>query len=116
MSEGLKQRTAKGLLWGAINNLTSQLLMALIGIILGRLLTPADYGMVGMLAIFSAIAGSLQESGFTAALTNLKEATHKEYNAVFWASTAISILLYMVLYLCAPLIASYFHQPELVSL
>ena len=116
MSEGLKQRTAKGLLWGAINNLTSQLLMALIGIILGRLLTPADYGMVGMLAIFSAIAGSLQESGFTAALTNLKEATHKEYNAVFWASTAISILLYMVLYFCAPLIASYFHQPELVSL
>ena len=116
MSEGLKQRTAKGLLWGAINNLTSQLLMALIGIILGRLLTPADYGMVGMLAIFSAIAGSLQESGFTAALTNLKEVTHKEYNAVFWASTAISILLYMVLYLCAPLIASYFHQPELVSL
>ena len=116
MSEGLKQRTAKGLLWGAINNLTSQLLMALIGIILGRLLTPADYGMVGMLAIFSAIAGSLQESGFTAALTNLKEATHKEYNAVFWASTAISILLYMMLYFCAPLIASYFHQPELVSL
>ena len=116
MSEGLKQRTAKGLLWGAINNLTSQLLMALIGIILGRLLTPADYGMVGMLAIFSAIAGSLQESGFTAALTNLKEATHKEYNAVFWASTAISILLYMLLYFCAPLIASYFHQPELVSL
>jgi O-antigen/teichoic acid export membrane protein len=116
MSEGLKQRTAKGLLWGAINNLTSQLLMALIGIILGRLLTPADYGMVGMLAIFSAIAGSLQESGFTAALTNLKEATHKEYNAVFWASTVISNLLYMLLYFCAPLIASYFHQPELVSL
>jgi O-antigen/teichoic acid export membrane protein len=116
MSEGLKQRTAKGLLWGAINNLTSQLLMALIGIILGRLLTPADYGMVGMLAIFSAIAGSLQESGFTAALTNLKEATHKEYNAVFWASTAISFLLYLVLYFSAPLIASYFHQPELISL
>ena len=116
MSEGLKQRTAKGLLWGAINNLTSQLLMALIGIILGRLLTPADYGMVGMLAIFSAIAGSLQESGFTAALTNLKEATHKEYNAVFWASTAISFLLYLVLYFSAPLIAGFFHQPELISL
>ena len=116
MSEGLKQRTAKGLLWGAINNLTSQLLMALIGIILGRLLTPADYGMVGMLAIFSAIAGSLQESGFTAALTNLKEATHKEYNAVFWASTAISFLLYLVLYFSASLIAGFFHQPELISL
>ena len=112
----LKERTATGLLWGAINNLTSQLLMALIGIILGRLLTPADYGMVGMLAIFTAIAGSLQESGFTAALTNLKEVTHKEYNAVFWVSTGISFLLYLVFYVSSPLIARYFHQPELVSL
>ena len=90
--------------------------MALIGIILGRLLTPADYGMVGMLAIFTAITGSLQESGFTAALTNLKEATHREYNAVFWTSTGISILLYLVLYISAPLIADYFHQPGLIPL
>ena len=112
----LKERTATGLLWGAINNLTSQLLMALIGIVLGRLLTPADYGMVGMLAVFTAIAGSLQESGFTAALTNLKEATHKEYNAVFWASTGISILLYLAFYVSAPLIADFLHQPELVRL
>ena len=116
MKEGLKERTAKGLMWGAINNLSSQLLMALIGIILGRLLTPADYGMVGMLAIFTAITGSLQESGFTAALTNLKEATHREYNAVFWTSTGISILLYLVLYISAPLIADYFHQPGLIPL
>lgn len=116
MKEGLKERTAKGLMWGAINNLTSQLLMALIGIILGRLLTPADYGMVGMLAIFTAITGSLQESGFTATLTNLKEATHREYNAVFWTSTGISILLYLVLYISAPLIADYFHQPGLIPL
>ncbi len=116
MKEGLKERTAKGLMWGAINNLTSQLLMALIGIILGRLLTPADYGMVGMLAIFTAITGSLQESGFTAALTNLKEASHREYNAVFWTSTGISILLYLVLYISAPLIADYFHQPGLIPL
>ena len=116
MKEGLKERTAKGLMWGAINNLTSQLLMALIGIILGRLLTPADYGMVGMLAIFTAITGSLQESGFTAALTNLKEATHREYNAVFWTSTGSSILLYLVLYISAPLIADYFHQPGLIPL
>lgn len=116
MKEGLKERTAKGLMWGAINNLTSQLLMALIGIILGRLLTPADYGMVGMLAIFTAITGSLQESGFTAALTNLKEATHREYNAVFWTSTGISILLYLLLYISAPLIADYFHQPGLIPL
>ena len=116
MSEGLKERTAKGLMWGAINNLTTQLLSVLIGIVLGRLLTPSEYGMVGMLAIFTAIAGSLQDSGFTAALTNLKQATHREYNAVFWFSTLMALLIYLLLYFTAPLIASFLHQPELVSL
>ena len=116
MGESLKERTAKGLLWGAVNNVTSQLLSVAIGIVLGRLLSPAEYGMVGMLAIFTAIAGSLQESGFTAALTNMKQATHRDYNAVFWFSTLMSVALYAVLYLCAPLIASYFRQPELVPL
>ena len=116
MGDSLKERTAKGLLWGAVNNVTSQLLSVAIGILLGRLLSPAEYGMVGMLAIFTAIAGSLQESGFTAALTNMKQATHRDYNSVFWFSTLISVALYAVLYLCAPLIASYFRQPELVPL
>jgi len=95
----LKEKTASGLLWGAVNNLSTQVLMALIGIVLGRLLSPGEYGIVGMLAIFTAIAGSLQESGFTAALTNLKQATHREYNAVFWFSTTVSLSLYLILYL-----------------
>ena len=112
----LKEKTATGLLWGAANNLATQLLSALIGIVLGRLLSPSEYGLVGMLAIFSAIAGSLQESGFTAALTNMKQATHREYNAIFWFSTCMSLSLYVVLYFSAPLIAAYFHQPALVSL
>lgn len=116
MGESLKERTAKGLLWGAVNNVTSQLLGVAIGIVLGRLLSPAEYGMVGMLAIFTAIAGSLQESGFTAALTNMKQATHRDYNAVFWFSTLMSVALYAVLYLSAPLIADYFRQPGLVPL
>ncbi len=117
MSEkSLKEKTATGLLWGAVGNIATQLLSALIGIVLGRLLSPAEYGLVGMLAIFSAIAGSLQDSGFTAALTNLKQATHREYNAVFWFSTSMALSLYVLLYFAAPLIAGYFHQPELVSL
>ena len=113
---GLKERTATGLLWGALNNLMTQVLSALIGIFLARLLVPADYGMVGMLAIFSAVAGSLQESGFTAALTNLKTVTRRDYNAVFWFSTLMSLTLYVALFFSAPLIARYFRQPELVSL
>lgn len=116
MGDELKERTAKGLMWGAVNNLSTQLLSVLIGIVLGRLLAPAEYGMVGMLAIFSAIAGSLQESGFTAALTNLKQATHRDYNAVFWFSSVVSLTLYAVLFCSAPLIARYFHQPALEPL
>lgn len=57
--------------------------------------------MVGMLAIFSLIAGSIQESGFTAALVNKKEVTHKDYNAVFWFNIITSLCLYLVLFLCS---------------
>ncbi len=112
----LKEKTAKGLLWGAVNNLATQLLGALIGIVLARKLSPDEYGMVGMLAIFSAVAGCLQESGFTNAITNLKQATHRDYNAVFWCSTLVSMTLYIILYFSAPLIAYIFGEPELIPL
>lgn len=72
MSDTLKDKTAKGIFWGGMSNGLQQLLNLIFGIFLGRLLTPSDYGMVGMLTIFSLIAGSLQESGFTAAIANKK--------------------------------------------
>lgn len=114
--KSLKQKTARGLFWGLVNNGTMQFLNLLFGICLGRLLGPDDYGMVGMLTIFSLIAGSLQESGFTAALANKKDIRHDDYNAVFWFSASVSFLLYWILFFCAPLIADFYHQPELVSL
>ncbi len=115
-SPTLKQSAAKGLFWGLINNGTQQALNLLFGIFLARLLTPADYGMVGMLSVFSFIAASIQESGFTAALANRKEVSHRDYNAVFWFSTSISFCLYWLLFLSAPLIARFYHNPELVPL
>ena len=112
----LKEKTAKGLLWGGISNGVQQLLNLVFGIFLARLLTPADYGMVGMLTIFSLIASTLQDSGFTAALTNKKEIKHEDYNAVFWFSLFMGISLYLLLFFCAPLIADFFHQPALIPL
>ena len=114
--QSLKDKTAKGLLWGGISNGAQQLLNLFFGIFLARLLTPADYGMVGMLSIFSLIAGSIQESGFTAALINKKDIKHEDYNAVFWFSILTSLCLYTILFFCAPLIARFFHQPELTPL
>ena len=112
----LKEKTARGLFWGGISNGVQQLLNLLFGIFLARLLTPADYGMVGMLSIFSLIASTLQESGFTAALANKKDAGHSDYNAVFWFSTLMGLTLYVVLFFCAPLIAGFYHTPELTPL
>lgn len=114
--QSLKEKTANALMWGALNTLLTQLLSIFIGIFLARLLTPADYGLVGLLAIFSAIANSLQESGFIAAITNLKQVEHKDYNAVFWFSTMVSLMLYTVLFFLSPLIARFFHQPALIPL
>ena len=79
----LKEKTAKGLFWGLLNNGTMQVLNLVIGIFLLRLLTPADYGIVGVLAIFTAIAGDLQSAGFTQALINIKNPTDRDYNSVF---------------------------------
>ena len=116
MSESLKEKTAKGLFWGGISNGLQQLLNLFFGIFLARLLTQEDYGMVGVLSIFSLIAATLQESGFIAALANRKEIRHKDYNAVFWFSTLTGLFMYLLLFACAPLIARFFETPELTLL
>ena len=114
--QSLKDKTAKGLFWGGLSNGIQQLLNLLFGIFLARLLTPTDYGMVGMLTIFSLIASSIQESGFTTALANKQDIKHEDYNAVFWFSIFTSICIYSILFFCAPLIANFYGQPELTAL
>lgn len=114
--ENLKEKTAHGLMWGGIANGLQQLLNLAFGICLGRMLSPEDYGMVGMLAIFSALAAALQEGGFMSALNKRKNPTHEDYNSVFWFSTLTGLTCYAVLFVCAPLIAHFYNQPELTSL
>ena len=115
MAAGLKEKTAKGLFWGMMSNGSTQLLNLVFGIFLGRLLSPTDYGIVGVLTIFTAIAGNIQAAGFTQALINIHRPTQREYNSVFWFNVLTSLLLYAVLFFCAPLIADFFHQESLVS-
>lgn len=114
--ETLKEKTAKGLFWGGMNNGVQQLLGLAFGIILGRLLDPSDYGMTAMLAVFSVIANELQSSGFKTGLVNLKSPAHNDYNAVFWFNILAGAAIYVVLWFCAPLIADYYHQPKLIPL
>lgn len=114
--ESLKEKTAKGLFWGAMNSGTMQILNLIFGIVLAKQLTPGDYGIVGVLTIFSLIAGNLQSSGFTQGLTNIKHPTSNDYNAVFWFNVIVSAVIYVILFFCAPLIAWYFHSPVLTTL
>ena len=115
MAKTLKEKTAQGLVWSAVNSGMTQLLNLVIGIFLARMLLPGDYGIVGVLTIFTAIAGCLQASGFTQGLINLKQPTSNDYNSVFWFNTTVSLVLYAILFCCAPLIAWFFHQPVLVG-
>ncbi len=116
MADTLKEKTTKGLFWGALNSGTTQVLNLLIGIMLGRLLSPGEYGTVGYIAIFTAIAGNLQSSGFSTYLVNMKHPRHEDYNAVFWFNIFMSFTLYGVLWFAAPLIAAFFKQPALTTL
>ncbi len=115
-NQNLKEKTAQGLYWGFLSSSAMQLLNLVIGIFLARLLSPEEYGIVAMLAIFTLIAGNLQDSGFSVALINIKDIKHNDYNAVFWFNTGVSLLLYVLLFLSAPLIAGFYHQPCLVPL
>jgi O-antigen/teichoic acid export membrane protein len=112
----LKEKTAKGLFWGGISNIVQQLIGAIFGIFIARILSPGDYGLVGMLAIFTAVATTVTESGFTSALINRKEIKHEDYNAVFWFSLLAGIIIYFILFFCAPLIAYFYDNPELTGL
>lgn len=114
--QSLKDKTAKGLFWGGVSNGLQQVLGLIFGIILARILNAEDYGMVSMLAIFSAIAANIQDSGFTSALINKKKIQHKDYNAVFWFSLLSGIFMYLILFLLSPLIASFYNKPQLVDL
>lgn len=112
----LKERTAKGLLWGGINGSIQQVLNLAFGVFLARLLSPGDYGLIGMLGIFMGIAAVLQDSGFSTALINRKEIRYEDYNSVFWFSFSVGLICYVILFFSAPLIADFYGHPELTNL
>ena len=112
----LKQRTAQGLFWGGLGSGVQQIIQMVSGIIMLGILDPEDYGLVGVLYIFTAIALVIQDSGFSSALINKKKVRQEDYNAVFWFSVLVSTAIYIALFFAAPLIADFFDQPRLVPI
>lgn len=104
------------MLWGGLNSGIQQLVGLAFGIVLGRLLSPSDYGMMAMISIFSLVATALQDSGFRTALTNIEHPKDEDYNSVFWFNIIMASSLYLILFFAAPLIGEYYHTPRVVPL
>lgn len=113
--ENLKEKTAKGIAWGAINNGTTQVLNLVFGIVLARRLSEADYGILALITIFTLLAGCIQSAGFSQALANIKQPTQRDYSAVFWFNILTGSSIYILLFCCAPLITLFFNEPLLTD-
>lgn len=114
--QNLKDKTVKGVGWSAADNVAQYAVSFVVSIVLARLLSPDDYGLIGIISIFTAICTSLINAGFTTALIRKKDATDDDYNTVFLVNLGMSLLLYIIIFICSPLIASFFRSEELISL
>ncbi len=116
MSESLTRKTIKGTSWSFLDNIANQGITFLVGLVLARLLTPDDYGLIGIITIFISVFNSIVDSGFSSALVRKNDATDTDYNTVFVSNMAVSIVLCLVLYFTAPFIAGFFERPQLDAL
>lgn len=115
-SQSLKSQATKGMLWNAIDNFAVKAGQFIISIILARLLLPADFGLIGMLAIFIGISESLINSGMSTALVQKINRTEVDFSTVFVFNFLVSTFIYVILFFSAPLIADFYSMPQLVLL
>ena len=104
------------MIWKFAERCGAQGIQFVVSIILARLLTPADYGLIGLITVFLAIAVVFAQSGLGQALVQRKEIDQEEFSTVFYFSMVFSIVLYLILFLCAPLIAGFYNEPKLTAI
>ena len=112
----LRKETAKGVAWSGIDKIANGGIQFLANIVLARLLTPKDFGLLAIIAIFVQISQTFIDSGFTNALIQKKDRTKTDYSTVFFFNFALSLGFYVILYFCAPLIAGFFENENLTVL
>lgn len=114
--ESLKKRTIKGTMWSAADAFLGQGVTFLVGLILARLLSPDEYGLIGICLIFTTVLNGVVDSGFSNALIRKNNVTDKDYNTMFLTNMLISIILYIILFFTSPFISSFFNSNELTPL
>lgn len=113
MSESLTQKTLKGTIWSFIERFSAQSLNFIVLIIIARLLSPKEFGLIGMLAVFIAVTQSIIDSGFTQALIRKQDRSEIDKNTVFYFNIVVSVLLYIILYFVSPYVALFYNEPQL---
>lgn len=116
MSESLKDKVVKGAFWNGTERVGTALLLFVSNIILARLLSPDDFGCIGMLMVFISISEAIVDGGFGAALVQKKDASSVDYSTIFYWNIAVSFLLYLLLYIASPTIASFYKMEPLSSI
>ncbi|CAI0815960.1 lipopolysaccharide biosynthesis protein [Serratia liquefaciens] len=116
MSHTLKERAVSGMIWSIIERFLVQGVQFGISIVLARIISPSDFGLIGMVAVFIVLSDIIINSGFTQALIQKKDRTQTDYSTVFYFNLLISILLYAVIYFIAPLVADFYSAPPLVHI
>jgi teichuronic acid exporter len=112
----LKQKTVSGLIWSFVDTMAGQGITFIVGIILARLLSPREFGLIGMITVFIAVSESFINSGFSSALIRKKDCTNTDFSTVFYFNLAAGVLFFILLYLSAPAISGFFDEPELTSI
>lgn len=115
MVHNLKQKATSGIAWTALQKYSTMFIQFVSGIILARLLTPYDYGCIGMLSIFMVVAEAFIDGGFGSALIQKKRPTQEDYSTIFYWNLGMAVLMYAILYFSAPSIARFYNIPLLCS-
>ena len=113
MVKSLAQKTIYGMIWNAVERFGSSLLLFISNLVLARLLSPKDFGCVGMLMVFISLSDAIVDGGFGSALIQKKEPTQTDYSTIFYWNIVLSVVLYIVLCFTAPFIASFYEIPLL---
>lgn len=116
MAETLKQQTKKGLYWSFFNQFSNYGMQFCVGIVMARLLTPSDYGITALPAVFMAIAAIFQDSGMAGALIRKPDLEEKDLSTVFIYSIIVGLIMYIILFMVSPYIATFYETPVLTEL
>lgn len=113
MSKSFKQKAITGVAWTSVERFTQQIIQFVIGIAIARILAPQDYGIIGMTAIFFALATTFIDSGFGSALIQNKNRNETDYSTCFYFNVIVGVILYVILWLTSPTIADFYRTPIL---